>query len=88
MEMRIVIPAGVQETLKLTENEFSAEAKLLLAAKLYELGRLTAGMAAELAGLDRITFLSVLARYDVAAINLRDEEVARELEIARELGEQ
>ena len=42
--------------------------------------------AAELAGLDRLTFLASLHRYGVPAINLRDEEVDRELEAARRLG--
>ncbi len=85
MEMKIPVPDGIQETLKLTEKELSAEAKVLLAAKLYELGRLTAGLAAELAGMERLTFLSTLSRYGTPAINLRDEEVTKELEAAREM---
>jgi len=85
MEMKIPIPEGIQETLKLTEKEFSAEAKVLLAAKLYELGRLSAGLAAELAGMERLTFLSELNRYGTPAINLRDEEITKEIEAAREM---
>lgn len=84
LEMRIPIPEGLPEALKM--SEFTAEARLLLAAKLYELGRVSAGMAAELAGLDRLAFLASLARYGVPAINLRDEEVEKELEAARRLG--
>lgn len=86
LEMRIPIPEGLPEALKMSEAEFAAEARLLLAAKLYELGRVSAGMAAELAGLDRLTFLASLHRYGVPAINIRDEEVDRELEAARRLG--
>jgi len=85
LEMKIPIPEGIQETLKLTEKEFSAEAKVLLAAKLYELGRLSAGLAAELAGMERLTFLSELGRYGTPAINLRDEEITEEIEAAREM---
>jgi len=85
MEMKIPIPDGVQETLKLTEKEFSAEAKALLAAKLYELGRLSAGLAAELAGMERLKFLSELGRYGTPAINLRDEEVTKEIETGRQM---
>jgi len=88
LEMRIPIPEGLPEALKMSEAEFTAEARLLLAAKLYELGRVSAGMAAELAGLDRLAFLASLARYGVPAINLRDEEVEKELEAARRLGEE
>jgi len=86
LEMRIPIPEGLPEALKMSEAEFASEARFLLAAKLYELGRVSAGMAAELAGLDRLTFLASLHRYGVPAINLRDEEVDRELEAARRLG--
>ncbi len=85
MELIISIPDGIQETLKLTEREFSEEAKALLAAKLYELGRLSAGMAAELAGTDRLTFISALSRYGTPAINLKDEEVTEEINAAREM---
>ncbi len=85
MEVKILVPDGIQETLKLTEKEFSIEAKALLAAKLYELGRLSAGLAAELAGIDRLTFLSGLSRYGSPAINLRDEEITEEIIAAREI---
>jgi len=86
-EMRIPIPEGLPEALKLSEVEITSEARLLLAAKFYELGRLSAGMAAELAGLDRLAFLASLARYGVPAINLRDEEITREIEAARSVVE-
>ncbi len=87
MEVKIPVPDGIQEQLKLTEKEFSAEAKTLLAAKLYELGRLSAGLAAELAGMDRVTFLFELNRYGTPAINLRGDEVTEELLAAREMTE-
>ncbi|WP_211204548.1 UPF0175 family protein [Ammonifex degensii] len=85
--MRIPVPEGLPEALKMSEAEFAAEVRFLLAAKLYELGRVSAGLAAELADLDRLTFLASLARYGAPAINLRDEEVTREIEAARKLGE-
>jgi predicted HTH domain antitoxin len=71
----------------MSEAELTAEARVLLAAKLFEVGRVSAGLAAELAGLDRLTFLASLARYGVPAINLRGEEITREIEAARKLKE-
>jgi predicted HTH domain antitoxin len=47
----------------------------------------SAGSAAELAGFDRMTFLASLARYGVPAINLCGEEITREIEASRKLGE-
>jgi len=38
-------------------EEFASEARLLLALKLYETGKLSSGLAAQLAGVPRTTFL-------------------------------
>ena len=38
-------------------QEFEGEARLLLALKLYELGKLSTGLAARLAGVPRVTFM-------------------------------
>ncbi|MBM4083823.1 MAG: UPF0175 family protein [Planctomycetes bacterium] len=59
-----------------------------LAAKPYELGKVSAGVAAEIAGTDRLAFLTRLSRHGAPAINLRDEEVTHEIEAARKLAGQ
>jgi len=43
--------------LGLSPNEFAREARFLLAAKLYDMGRLSSGQAARLCELDRVDFL-------------------------------
>jgi predicted HTH domain antitoxin len=65
----------------------STEPQFLAAAKLFELGRLTAGKAARLAAMDRLTFLYELGKIGIPAINLRDEEVDAEIQAARDLFE-
>ena len=82
-----VIPylAGLPQMLKLSDSEFARELRLLAAAKLYELGRLSSGKAAQLAGLDRVAFLHELDRVGVPAINLREEETEAEVQAARDL---
>ncbi len=45
------------------------EAKMLLASKLYELGKLTLGQASELAGYSKETFMELLADYGVSFFN-------------------
>jgi len=67
----------------LTADEFSQEAKLLLAAKLYELGRLTSGQAARLCGMQRMEFLYALKRVGVAMSNLRAEDIESDLQFAQ-----
>ena len=44
---------------------FAREVSLLAAVKLYELGRVSSGRAAQLAGLTRIEFLAALQRLQV-----------------------
>ena len=51
------------------------------------MGRVSMGVGAEIAGTTRLAFLELLARYGVPAINLKDEEVALEVQAARELAE-
>lgn len=69
-------------SLGLSAEEFSEEAKLLLAAKLYELGRLTSGQAARLCGRGRVDFLIAVSRAGIAACNLRPEDADVELDYA------
>ena len=65
--------------LGLTPEEFHEEAKLLIAVKLCELGRLSTGAAAELAGLPKPLFLTKLADYGVDTFDLSAEELQRDL---------
>jgi len=69
-------------TLGVSDKEFSVEAKFLLAAKLYEIGKISSGQAAKLAGKSRVEFLSSLSRIGVAMSNLCEEDVADELNFA------
>jgi len=65
------------------KDEFDAEAKFLLAAKLYELGRLSSGQAAGLCGKGRVDFLFSLPRIGVSMSNLRPEDADVELGFLR-----
>lgn len=51
------------------------EAKMALASKLYELGKLTLGQAAELTGYSKETFMELLADYGVSLFNYPPEEL-------------
>lgn len=59
------IPESVLIAEKTDAKSFAREIKMLAAVKLYELGRLSSGSAAELAGLSRTEFLLALGRYKV-----------------------
>ena len=63
----------------LSPNEFVDQAKLLLAGKLYELGKLTSGQAARLCGKERVEFLFSLPQVGIAVSNLRQEDADAEI---------
>lgn len=78
-------PDELPGLLKLSDDQFAAEAKFLVAAKLFELGKLSSGKASQMAGMGRVEFLSKLGTYGFNAINLSNEELDNELKAAREL---
>ena len=69
--------------LGLTPDEFREEAKILIAVKLYEMGRLSTGAAAELADVPKPLFLTKLAGYGVDTFDLSGEEIQRDVASAR-----
>jgi predicted HTH domain antitoxin len=55
------------------------EAKMALASKLYELGKLTLGQAAEMVGYSKETFMELLADYGVSFFNYSADELDEDI---------
>jgi predicted HTH domain antitoxin len=70
MQILLEIPALLPDAMQRTPEEFATEAKMAMAIKLYELKRLSSGMAASLVGMDRVDFLLELHRYGVPVIDM------------------
>ena len=66
-------------SLKASPERFEAEARLLLAVKLYELNRLSTGMAAHLAGMGRVAFMFELEKYGLSPIGVEPDELESDL---------
>ena len=69
--------------LECSPEQFNEEAKLLVAVKLYELGRLSSGAAAKLADIPKPLFLTKLADYGVDTFHLTEEDLQQDLASAR-----
>ena len=82
MVVRINIPDETLLALKLSADAAEHEVLLVAAVKLYELGRLSSGAAAQLAGLPKPVFMTKLADYGVPVFKLTDAEIARDAQNA------
>ncbi len=79
MQMQIDYPDSLPDLLQTTRSAFEAEARMAMAVKLFELKRLSSGLAARLAGVTRVEFLLNLHRYGVPVIAHDDDELASDL---------
>lgn len=78
-EVTLSLPEETLLALHLTPEELAQALRLAAAVKLYELGRLSSGAAANLAGIPRVVFLSKLADYGVPTFRLTEAELAEDV---------
>ena len=79
MSVVIEYPKSLPDALQQTPAQFEQEAKMAMAVKLFEMKRLSSGLAAQLVGMDRASFLLELHHYDVAMIDLDEAELEADL---------
>lgn len=68
MERLITInyPESLAFSLKMKNQEFKNEMKIISLIKLYELGKISSGHAANLLNINRVDFIDLLQKYDVS----------------------
>jgi predicted HTH domain antitoxin len=77
-QITLDIPEKLLIAEKTDEASFARELRMLAAVKLFELGRLSSGRAAELADMSRVEFLSSLSRYKVFPFQAELEDLERQ----------
>jgi len=82
--LTIEYPSEVLWALQKEPEEFETVARLLLALKLYETGKLTTGLAAQLAGVPRINFMFLLGQYGLSPFGELPDELEEDLANARQ----
>ena len=82
-QLTVNYPETFPDSVGSSQAQFEQEAKWAMAVKLFEMKRLSSGMAADLVGADdlrsvgdhRVTFLLKLADYGVPMIDLTEDEL-------------
>lgn len=70
-ELRVTLPLSLSED----------EAKLLLDVKLYEVGTVSLGQAAKLAGFSKRMFMEVLGRYHIPLFDYSPDDLRQEIDL-------
>jgi predicted HTH domain antitoxin len=74
-------PDEFELAVQTTREEMESQIRLMAALKMFELGKLSSGKAAELAGMSRVEFFEACGRYRVAIYNYSPEELEAELRV-------
>ena len=79
--LQIDYPEALPDLLQLTTREFEAEAKMAMAAKLYDMGKISSAVAADILGISSVAFLLQLSRYQVSAMNFDPDELMNDVDL-------
>ena len=76
--IHVDLPESILLSTGQSQDEFVRDAKFFVALKLFELGRISSGRAAEICNLSRVEFILLAGRWGVPVADLDAEEPSRE----------
>lgn len=75
----IKYPRGFEHAVHMSKAEMEHHIRLMAALKMFELGKISSGKAAELAGISRVEFLETCGRYRISVFNCPPQELEEEI---------
>lgn len=81
--LTIQYPEELLWALQQEPEEFASQAQILLAVKLYETGKLSTGLAAQVAGVSRTEFFYILGQHGLSPFGETPDELENDLANAR-----
>lgn len=78
-EITIKYPSEFERAVHLTKEELEVHIRLMAALKMFELGKISSGKAAEFAGVSRVEFFEICNRYKVSILNYSENEIENEI---------
>ena len=76
--LEIPVPDDLDLAIGSSQNELTQMARTAFALRLFELGKVTSGRAADIAGMPRRGFLLETAHHGIPSVSWDDEELAAE----------
>lgn len=83
--MIIEYPDSIPAAINLSQKDFEDEARRAMAVKLYEMGRLSSGQAATIAGIGRVEFLLTCMQMGVSSVEWDEEEIQSEFSTGEQI---
>lgn len=79
MKLILDFPDSLPDSLHLTKDEFREEATLAMLLKLYELKKISSGLASKMLDISRIEFLIMLKNYKIPVMDIDKEELESDI---------
>jgi predicted HTH domain antitoxin len=72
-------PENFEQAIEMSRSELDHHLRLMAALKMFELGQISSGRAAELVGMTRLDFFQTCGRYQVSIFNYPTEDFQDEI---------